>query len=168
MIWIGLKLENKDSLLMWVWHNIELSHEALHARSRLFMAALTGQSYWTLVAQALLVDLFCCTNIWVLWVLWQVRVAQWWPTGGLGSQLGARALKSGRGLRILGLDAGPCSIECQSFVSLPLCLNIKHFIIYVLWYNSRTHVITHILGHVCDVLCVNGSVLTTRKDPSYD
>jgi hypothetical protein len=41
--------------------------------------------------------------------MWQVHVAHWQPTGGLGSQLGARALKSGRGLRILGLDVGPCS-----------------------------------------------------------
>jgi hypothetical protein len=30
--------------------------------------------------------------------------------------------------------------------------------------NSRTHVITLYLGHVCDVLSVNASVLTTRMD----
>jgi hypothetical protein len=36
---------------------MELSHEALHARSRLFMTTLMGQSYRALVAQALLVDL---------------------------------------------------------------------------------------------------------------
>jgi hypothetical protein len=31
--------------------------------------------------------------------------------------------------------------------------------------NTRIHVITHILGHVYDVLCVNASVLTTRMNP---
>jgi hypothetical protein len=38
--------------------SIELSPEALHARSRLFMTMLMGQSCRALVAQALLVDLF--------------------------------------------------------------------------------------------------------------
>jgi hypothetical protein len=41
------------------------------------------------------------------------------------------------------------------------------------WYQSltsviRTHVITHISGHVCDALCVNASVLATLKDPGKD
>jgi hypothetical protein len=30
--------------------------------------------------------------------------------------------------------------------------------------KTRIHVITHILGHVCDVLCVNASVLATHND----
>jgi hypothetical protein len=34
--------------------------------------------------------------------------------------------------------------------------------------NSRTHVITLDLGHVCTVLCVNASVLITHIDPDYD
>jgi hypothetical protein len=53
------------------------------------MTTLMGQSCLALVAQALLVDLFGCKNVRVLRVLWQVCVAQWRPTGGLGSQLGA-------------------------------------------------------------------------------
>jgi hypothetical protein len=43
-------------------------------------------------------------------------------------------------------------------------LKFEHFIIYVLCCNPRTRVITHISGHVCDVLCINASVLATRKD----
>jgi hypothetical protein len=39
-----LKLESKDSLLAQVWHSIELIHEALHARSWLFMTTLMDQS----------------------------------------------------------------------------------------------------------------------------
>jgi hypothetical protein len=53
------------------------------------MATLMSQSYRALVAQVLFVDLFGCRNTGVLWVLRQVCVAQWQPTGGLGSQLGA-------------------------------------------------------------------------------
>jgi hypothetical protein len=49
-------------------------------------------------------------------VLWQVRVAQWQPTGGLGSQLGARALKDDRGLRICNTSgvivAATVALEC--------------------------------------------------------
>jgi hypothetical protein len=52
------------------------------------MATLMGQSCWALVTQALLVELFCYRNVRVLWVLWQVCVAQWRPTRGLRSQLG--------------------------------------------------------------------------------
>jgi hypothetical protein len=36
--------------------------------------------------------------------------------------------------------------------------------ICVLCCNTRIHVITHISGQVCDVLCINASVLTNRKD----
>jgi hypothetical protein len=53
------------------------------------MATLTGQFCRALVAQALLVDLFGYRNARVLRVLWQVCVAQWRPTEGLGSQLRA-------------------------------------------------------------------------------
>jgi hypothetical protein len=60
---------------------------------------------------------------------------------------------------------GPWYCRVLVFVSLRLrVLIFEHFIIYVLWCNSRTHVITHISGHVCDVLCVNASVLATHKD----
>jgi hypothetical protein len=40
--------------------------------------------------------------------------------------------------------------------------------ICVLWCNIRIHVITHILGHVGIVLCVNSLVLATRKDHGQD
>jgi hypothetical protein len=53
------------------------------------MTTLMGQSCCALVAQALLVDLFGCRDASVLRLLWQVRVAQWQPACGLGSQLGA-------------------------------------------------------------------------------
>jgi hypothetical protein len=53
------------------------------------MTTLMGQSCQALVAQALPVDLFGYRNARVLRVLWQVFVAQWRSTGGLGSQLGA-------------------------------------------------------------------------------
>jgi hypothetical protein len=33
--------------------------------------------------------------------------------------------------------------------------------------NSRTHIITLYSGHICYVLCVNVSVLTTRMDPGW-
>jgi hypothetical protein len=36
------------------------------------------------------------------------------------------------------------------------------------FYDSRTHVITLYSGHVCDVLYIDASVLTTRMDPGYD
>jgi hypothetical protein len=35
----------------------------------------------------------------------------------------------------------------------------------VLQCKTRIHVITHISGYVYDVLCINASVLATRKDP---
>jgi hypothetical protein len=59
---------------------------------------------------------------------------------------------------------GPLYHRVPSFVSLPLCLKFEHFRIYVLRCNTRIQVITRILGHVCDVLCDNVSVLATHKD----
>jgi hypothetical protein len=47
------------------------------------------------------------------WWLRQARQCGRVPTGGLEGQVGARALKTRRGLHILGLDAGPCSVECS-------------------------------------------------------
>jgi hypothetical protein len=60
---------------------------------------------------------------------------------------------------------GPLYSHVPSFVSLLPCLNFEHFMICVLCCNIGIHVITHILGHVCDVLYVNASVLANRKDP---
>jgi hypothetical protein len=45
------------------------------------------------------------------------------------------------------------SLSASILVLLPLCN------------NSRTHVTTLYSDHVCDVLCVNASVLTTCMDP---
>jgi hypothetical protein len=59
-------------------------------------------------------------------------------------------VSSRRGLCIIG----PCIVDTS------LCM---HF-----FYNSRTHVITLYSGHVCVVLCVNDSVLTTHMYPGYD
>jgi hypothetical protein len=75
-------------------------------------------------------------------------------------------VKSHRGLRGIGLDAGPCIVECQSFVSLPLCFETSNTALSMyLFCKSRTHVITLYSGDLYDILCVNGSVLATRKDP---
>jgi hypothetical protein len=68
----------------------------------------------------------------------------------------------------LMVRCGPLYHRVPSFVSLPLCLNFEHFMIYVLCCKTRIHVMTHILDHVSDVLCVNTSVLATRKDPGWD
>jgi hypothetical protein len=57
------------------------------------------------------------------------------------------------------------SSSATIFVSLVLFLNFEHSIIYVLLCNIRIHVITLYSDHVCDVLCINASVLTTRMDP---
>jgi hypothetical protein len=53
-----LENESKD-LLPRFGIEIELTPIALHDRSRLFMATLTGQSCWALVAQALLAKFIC-------------------------------------------------------------------------------------------------------------
>jgi hypothetical protein len=60
---------------------------------------------------------------------------------------------------------GPLYRRVPSFVSLPLYLNFEHFMICVCCCKIRIHVITHISGHVSDVLCVNALVLATYKDP---
>jgi hypothetical protein len=44
MIGIYLKLESKDQLLAGVWLSNKALPLALHARSQLFMATLTGKS----------------------------------------------------------------------------------------------------------------------------
>jgi hypothetical protein len=34
--------------------------------------------------------------------------------------------------------------------------------------HNQEYIIICISGHVCDVLCINASVLATRKDPGQD
>jgi hypothetical protein len=54
---LKLSFGGKISLVVRIWLSIRISHEALHARSRLFMTTLMSQSCWALVAQVLLVDI---------------------------------------------------------------------------------------------------------------
>jgi hypothetical protein len=63
-------------------------------------------------------------------------------------------MSSHRGLRIIGLIRALVPSSGSILVSLPLCF----------FCNSRTDVITLDSGHVCDILCVNASVLITRMD----
>jgi hypothetical protein len=58
-------------------------------------------------------------------------------------------VSSSRGLRILGPMRALVLPSGSILVSLPLCLKLKNFIIYVSLCNSRIHVITLFSGHVC-------------------
>jgi hypothetical protein len=100
------------------------------------MATLTGQSYWTLVAQVLLMDFICverCQNI-VTTVT--IGVAQW-RVRGLGGDLEARPVSSSRGLRILGSMRALVSPSDSILVSLLLCFQLEHFIIYVSFFVTQ-------------------------------
>jgi hypothetical protein len=58
--------------------------------------------------------------------------------------------------------------RCMLVVSFCIASAVlKHFVIYVLLCNSRTDVITLLLGYVCDVLCIIASVMATHDDPAY-
>jgi hypothetical protein len=96
----------------------------------------------------LLVLFFVCRDARVLWLLWQVGVAQWWARG-VGRDLGACPVSSSRGLRMLGPMRALVSSSGSILVLLPLCLKLENFIIYVSLCNSRIHVITLYSGHVC-------------------
>jgi hypothetical protein len=64
---------------------------------------------------------------------------------------------------------GPCIDECYSFISLPLYFKTSNTSLSMyLFCNSITHVISLYSDHVCDVLCVNASVLITHKDYGKD
>jgi hypothetical protein len=78
--------------------------------------------------------------------------------------LGAHPVSSRRGLRIIELMQALVSPSDSILVSLPLCFKLEHFIIHVFLCNSRIHVITLYLGHVCVVLCINASVLAPRMN----
>jgi hypothetical protein len=94
------------------------------------MTTLMGQSCWALVAQALLVDLNVCRHAWVLRLLCQVGMAQWW-TRGLGGDLGAHPVSSSGGLHNIGPMRALASLSASILVSRPLCFKLEHFIIYV-------------------------------------
>jgi hypothetical protein len=57
-----------------------------------------------------------CRDVWALWLLWQVCLAQW-RARELGGDLGASPMKGHRALRITGLDAGPCIRRVLVYVS---------------------------------------------------
>jgi hypothetical protein len=78
-------------------------------------------------------------------------------------------MSNSRGLHIIGLMWSLVSPSDSILVSLPLCvLNLHTSLSMYFFCNSRIHVITLYLGHVCVILCVNASVLAPRMDPSYD
>jgi hypothetical protein len=101
-------------------------------------------------------------------VLRHVSVAQWRPPRRIGRSAGSLSSDELSRTSHLRTRCGPLYHRVSSFVSLPLCLNYEHFMICVLCCKTRIPVITHISGHVCDVLCVNASVLATRNDPGED
>jgi hypothetical protein len=74
-------------------------------------------------------------------------------------------MSSSRGLHIIGPMRVLASSSDSILVSLLLC---EHCIIYVFLCNSRTHLITLYLDHVCVLLCVNALALASRMDPGLD
>jgi hypothetical protein len=69
----------------------------------------------------------CRGNARVKWRLQKVPVAGN-SARGLGGDLGASSLKSLRGLRILGFDAGPCIVVLVVIASA-MFSKLEHFII---------------------------------------
>jgi hypothetical protein len=82
-----------------------------------------------------------------------------WPSGDhqrTGKLAGGPSSEEPSRTSHLRSRCGPLYHQVPSFLSLPLCLKFKHFMIYVIIY---------ILGHVCDVLCINASMLAAHKEP---
>jgi hypothetical protein len=73
-------------------------------------------------------------------------------------------VSSNRGLHIIGPMRALVLPSSSILVSLSLFLNSNTSLSMYFFCNSRTHVITFYSGHVCDVLCVNASVLTAHMD----
>jgi hypothetical protein len=65
----------------------------------------------------------------------------------------------------LMVDAGPCIAKCSILVSLPLCLKLENFIIYVSLLQLKNSCNNSVFGPCMCVLCVNASVLAPRIDP---
>jgi hypothetical protein len=90
-----------------------------------------------------------CRDVIILWLLWQLGVAQWWARG-LGRDLGARPVSSSRGLRILGPVWALVSPSGSIFwFRLRYVLNSNTSLPLYLFCNSRMYVITLYSGHVC-------------------
>jgi hypothetical protein len=75
-------------------------------------------------------------------------------------------VSSRQGLHIIGPMRALVSSSGSILVLLPLCFQTSNTSLSMYFFcNSRTHVITLYLGHLCVVLCVNALVLITRMDP---
>jgi hypothetical protein len=78
-------------------------------------------------------------------------------------------VSSRRGLRIIGPMRALISSSDSILVLLPLCFQTLNTSLSMYFFcKSRTHVITLYLSHVCAILCVNASVLTSQIDHDYD
>jgi hypothetical protein len=119
--------------------------------------------------QALFVKLYVCRDAWVLWLLWDVRVAQWRSTERMKSQLGAEALKSRHETSYLRARCEPfVSVELV-YISLPLYFwNSNISLCWTLCCNSRIYVITHFyVGYVYVMyyFTIIISIMMPRDDP---
>jgi hypothetical protein len=74
-------------------------------------------------------------------------------------------VSSSRGFRILGPMRALISLSGSILVSLPLCLKLKNFIIYVSCLYIKNSCNNSVFGACMCVLCVNVSVLTPHMDP---
>jgi hypothetical protein len=79
--------------------------------------------------------------------------------------MGARPASSSQGLHILGPMRALASLRVSILVSLLLCFELKHFIIYVslLWLKNSCN--NSLFGPCMCVLCVNASMLAPRIYP---
>jgi hypothetical protein len=157
---VKLKIESKNPLLMRVWYSIEL----IPIQPCVLGIGYLWPRWWVSLAELLLLKVclwisIMCRDARVLWLLWQLGVAQW-RAQGLGGDLGACPVSSSRGLRIIGPMRALVSPSDSILVSLSNTSLSMYF-----FCNSRIHVITLYLGHVCVVLCVNASMLVPRMNP---
>jgi hypothetical protein len=74
-------------------------------------------------------------------------------------------VNSRRGLRIIGPMQALVLLSGGILVSLPLCFKLQTLHYLCIPFVTRTHAITLYSGHICAVLCINASVLTSHMDP---
>jgi hypothetical protein len=83
-----------------------------------------------------------------------------------GKRLGSPPMSKSQEVCIIGPMRALVSPSDSILVSLPLYfLNLNTSLSMYFFCNSRIHVITLYLSHVCVVFCVNASVLAPRLDP---
>jgi hypothetical protein len=73
-------------------------------------------------------------------------------------------VSSNRGLSIIGSMRTLISPSASILFRLRCVLNSNTSLSMYFFCNSKTHVITLYLGHVCNVLCVNDSMLTSHMN----